>query len=60
MGHAVAWFGTPTADGGVLPQRRHSHVGANRGCPGSSVVDADDLDEAGGGIVQVMGAPSVL
>ncbi|HEV7759813.1 MAG TPA: hypothetical protein VGO78_12520 [Acidimicrobiales bacterium] len=54
MGHAVAWFGTPTADGGVLPQRRHSHVGANRGCPGSSVDDAD------GGLVQVMGAPPVV
>jgi hypothetical protein len=29
-------------------------VGANRGCPGSSVDDAD------GGIVQVMGAPPVV
>ncbi len=51
MGHAVAWFGTPLADGGVAPRHHDNHLGTNRGCPGSSVRDAD------GGIVHVMGAP---
>jgi hypothetical protein len=52
MGHAVAWFGMPSADGGAVPLRHDNRLGANRGCPGSSVHDAD------GGVVQVMGAPS--
>jgi hypothetical protein len=51
MGLAIAWFGPPVADDGVAPRGRHNHLGTNRGCPGSSVYDAD------GGIVQVMGAP---
>jgi hypothetical protein len=51
MGCAVAWFGTPLADHGVAPRRHHNHLGANRGCPGSSVRDAD------GGVLHVMGAP---
>jgi hypothetical protein len=52
MGHAVAWFGTPSADGGVAPRSHRNHLALIRGCPGSSVYDA------GGGVVQVMGAPS--
>jgi Domain of unknown function (DUF3472) len=51
MGHAVAWFDTPLADGDVAPRRHHNHLGANRGCPGSSVLDTD------GGVLHVMGAP---
>jgi hypothetical protein len=51
MGHAVAWFGTPSADGGVAPRDHRNHLGAHRGCPGSSVRDLD------GGVLQVMGAP---
>ncbi len=51
MGHAVAWFGTPSADDGVAPAQRHSHLGRNRGCPGSSVRDTE------GGVLHVMGAP---
>jgi hypothetical protein len=51
LGHAVAWFGTPLADGGVQPLGHHNYVAGHRGCPGSSVTDSD------GGVVQVMGAP---
>jgi hypothetical protein len=51
MGHAVAWFGVPTADGGVVPVSHRKHLAVSRGCPGSSVHDAD------GGVLQVMGAP---
>jgi hypothetical protein len=51
IGHAVAWFGTPSADGGVPPTHHHNRLGTNRGCAGSSVRDAD------GGVLQVMGAP---
>jgi hypothetical protein len=51
MGYAVAWFGTPLADGDVAPRRHHNHLGTNRGCPGSSVRDTD------GGVLHVMGAP---
>jgi hypothetical protein len=51
MGHAVAWFGTPSADGGVAPHGHRNHLGTHRGCPGSSVRDAV------GGVLQVMGAP---
>jgi hypothetical protein len=50
MGHAVAWFGPPLADGGPA-SHHHNRLGANRGCPGSSVHDSD------GGVLQVMGAP---
>jgi hypothetical protein len=50
MGHAVAWFGTPVGEGGVVPLRHRNHLAEHRGCPGSSV---DDVD---GGVVQVMGA----
>ncbi len=49
MGHAVAWFGTPVADGGVPPRRHHNYLAGHRGCPGSSVEDAE------GGVIQVMG-----
>jgi hypothetical protein len=41
VGHAVAWFGTPLGDDGVVPLRHRNHLAANRGCPGSSVDDAD-------------------
>jgi hypothetical protein len=51
IGHAVAWFSTPVGDGGVTPPRHHNHLAANRGCPGSSVRDAE------GGVLHVMGAP---
>jgi hypothetical protein len=50
IGHAMAWFGSPVAAGGVMPLRHHNHLAEHRGCPGSSV---DDVD---GGVVQVMGA----
>jgi hypothetical protein len=50
MGHAIAWFGAPVADGGVAPRTHHNHLGTTPGCPGSSVYDED------GGVVQVMGA----
>jgi hypothetical protein len=50
LGHAVAWFSTPTADGGVTPLSHHSYLAGHRGCPGSSVGDAE------GGVLQVMGA----
>ena len=50
MGHAVAWFGTPVGEGGVTPLDHVNHLAGNRGCPGSSVADAD------GGVVHVMGA----
>jgi hypothetical protein len=54
IGHAVAWFGTPAGDDGAVPLRHHNHLATVRGCPGSSVVDAD------GGVVHVMGAPGRL
>jgi hypothetical protein len=50
MGHAVAWFGTPSTGDGVVPLRHHNHLAVNRGCPGSSV-----RDDAGG-VIHVMGA----
>ena len=53
MGHAVAWFGTPTADGGVVPRGHRNFLADHRGCQGSAVYDSDD------GVVQVMGAPVV-
>jgi hypothetical protein len=52
LGHAVAWFGTPIADGHVTPLGRRNFVADHQGCPGSSVYDSD------GGVVQVMGASS--
>jgi hypothetical protein len=52
IGHAVAWFGTPVADRELTPPRHHNHLATHRGCPGSSIRDAD------GGVVHVMGAPS--
>ena len=51
LGHSVAWFGTPTAEGGVTPLTHRNFLADHRGCPGSSVYDSD------GGVVQVMGAP---
>jgi hypothetical protein len=50
LGHAVAWFGAPVADGAINPRTHHNYLAEHRGCPGSSVSDAD------GGVVQVMGA----
>jgi hypothetical protein len=50
LGHSVAWFGTPIADGGVTPRGHRNSLADHRGCPGSSVYDSD------GGVVQVMGA----
>jgi hypothetical protein len=49
MGHAVAWFGKPVADSDVVPLRHDNYLAGHRGCPGSSVGDAD------GGVLQVMG-----
>ena len=50
LGHSVAWFGTPIADGGVTPLAHRNFLADHQGCPGSSVYDSD------GGVVQVMGA----
>jgi hypothetical protein len=50
IGHAVAWFGTPVGDDAVSPLGHHNRLGGSRGCPGSSVHDAD------GGVLHVMGA----
>jgi len=52
MGHAVAWFGSPIADGAIAPLGHRNHLSTARGCGGSSVTDAE------GGVVQVMGAPA--
>jgi hypothetical protein len=49
IGHAVAWFGIPEADGDVVPRRHDNYLAGHRGCPGSSVGDDD------GGVLQVMG-----
>jgi hypothetical protein len=51
MGHAVAWFGTPVANGGVSPVGHQNFLAGHRGCSGSFVDDED------GGVLQVMGAP---
>ncbi len=51
LGYSVAWFGTPIADRGTAPLGHRNFLADHRGCPGSSVYDAD------GGVVQVMGAP---
>jgi hypothetical protein len=51
VGHAVAWFGSPSAEGGLTPDRHHNHLATHRGCPGSSV-----HDEATG-VVHTMGTP---
>jgi hypothetical protein len=51
IGHAVAWFGSPVADGAISPRRHDNLLATHRGCPGSTV-----HDEAGG-VVQVIGAP---
>lgn len=51
LGHSVAWFGTPTAKGGVTPLGHHNFLAEHRGCPGSSVYDSRD------GVIQVMGEP---
>jgi hypothetical protein len=50
LGHAVAWFGPPVADGGISPRTHQNWLADHRGCPGSSVSDE------GGEVVQVMGA----
>src|SRR5581483_310058 len=34
LGHAVAWFGCPSADGGVVPVARHNHLAAHPAVPG--------------------------
>lgn len=49
IGHAVVRFGTPVAEGGVMPLGHHNHLADNPGCPGSSVADADD------GVVHIIG-----
>jgi hypothetical protein len=52
LGHAVARFSTPVADGGLVrPVAHHNHLGVPPGCPGSSVIDGPD------GVVHVMGSP---
>jgi hypothetical protein len=50
IGHSVAWFGTPRADGGVAPVAHRNFLADHRGCPGSSVYDSE------GGVMQIMGA----
>ncbi|HEX6392761.1 MAG TPA: hypothetical protein VFZ97_04930 [Acidimicrobiales bacterium] len=50
LGHSVAWFGTPVADGGATPRHHQNFLADVRGCPGSSVYDSE------GGVVHVMGA----
>jgi hypothetical protein len=50
LGHAVGWFGPPVADAGVRPLSHENHLATHRGCPGSSVSDAE------GGVLHVMGA----
>ena len=50
LGHSVAWFATPIANGGVAPLGHRNFLADHRGCPGSSVYDSD------GGVVHVMGA----
>lgn len=50
LGHSVAWFATPLADGGIAPLAHRNFLADHRGCPGSSVFDSD------GGVTQVMGA----
>jgi hypothetical protein len=50
LGHSVAWFGTPIADGGVRPLSHRNFLADHQGCPGSSVYDSD------AGVIQVMGA----
>jgi hypothetical protein len=52
LGHAVAWFGAPAADGAVAPTGHRNFLADRPGCPGSSVTDAP------GGVVHVMGAPA--
>jgi hypothetical protein len=51
IGHAVAWFGAPAADGAISPRRHDNSLATHRGCPGSTVHDE------GGGVVHVIGAP---
>jgi hypothetical protein len=51
LGHAVCWFGTPVAEGGVTPRSHRNYLAEHPGCPGSLVADGD------GGVVQIMGAP---
>jgi hypothetical protein len=50
LGYAVAWFGAPVADGGVTPVHHDNYLASHRGCPGSSVGDAE------GGVLHIMGA----
>jgi hypothetical protein len=50
LGYAVAWFGTPVADDGVIPLDHDSYLAGHRGCPGSSVGDEE------GGVFHIMGA----
>jgi len=51
IGHAVARFSTPVADGGrVWPDTHRNHLGVPPGCPGSSVTDGAD------GVTHVMGS----
>ncbi len=52
IGHAAAWFGSPLGDGDVEPLAHRNHLAEHRGCPGSSVDDAD------GGVLHVMGSGS--
>jgi hypothetical protein len=52
IGLAEAWFGTPVADRTVSPRTHRNYLAEHRGCPGSSVTDAD------GGVVQIMGGPA--
>jgi hypothetical protein len=36
IGHAVAWFGAPVADGAISPRRHRNSLGTNRGLKGAS------------------------
>lgn len=42
IGHAVAWFGAPVADGAINPRRHRNSLGTNRSCLGSEVHDEAD------------------
>ena len=50
LAHVRATFGTPRADGGVVPARRHSHLSEGT-CDTTRITDLDD------GVRQEMGLP---
>ncbi|HTV12273.1 MAG TPA: hypothetical protein VME20_10475 [Acidimicrobiales bacterium] len=52
LGHSLAWFGTPLADGAEAPVSHQNSLANHRGCEGSSARDA------GGGVLHEIGRPS--